>query len=72
MRHRGPWIADLASREPAERYARFTCYYGNCDNIVFPSSAAMLDGAENIHVPATAHVQMAFSPLVLAGVLRWR
>ncbi len=71
MRHRGPWIADLASREPAERYAKFTCYYGNCDNIVFPSSAAMLDGAENIHVPATAHVQMAFSPVVLAEALRW-
>ncbi len=71
MRHRGPWIADLASREPAERYAKFTCYYGNCDNIVFPSSAAMLDGAENIHVPATAHVQMAFDPLVLAGALSW-
>ncbi len=71
MRHRGLWIADLASREPAERYAKFTCYYSNCDNIVFPSSAARLDGADNIHVPATAHVHMAFSPVVLAEALRW-
>jgi hypothetical protein len=71
MRHRGAWIVDLASREPAERYAKFTCYFGNCDNIVFPSSAAVLTGAENVHVPATAHVQMAFSPVVFAGALRW-
>jgi pimeloyl-ACP methyl ester carboxylesterase len=71
MRHRGAWIVDLASREPAERYAKFTCYFGNCDNIVFPSSAAVLTGAENVHVPCTAHVHMAFSPVVFAGVLRW-
>lgn len=71
MRHRGTWMTDLASREPAERYVNFTCYYGNCDNIVFPSSAAMLTGADNVHVPAVAHVQMAFSPVVFAGVLRW-
>jgi triacylglycerol esterase/lipase EstA (alpha/beta hydrolase family) len=71
MRQRGPWIADLSSREPAERYAKFTCFFGHCDNIVFPSSAAVLTGAHNIHVPATAHVHMAFSPIVFDTALRW-
>ena len=71
MRHRGPWMTDLASREPVERYAKFTCYYSDCDNIVFPSSAAVLTGAQNVHVPGVAHVEMAFSPVVFDGVLRW-
>lgn len=70
MRQRGPWLAELVSREPAGRYAKFSCYYGHCDNIVFPASSGILPGAENVHVPGTAHVHMAFSPVVFDGLLR--
>ena len=71
MRQRSPWLAELASREPAERYAKFSCYFGHCDNIVFPASAGILPGAENVHLPGTAHVHMAFSRIVFDGLLHW-
>ena len=71
MRQRGPWLAALINAEPATRAALFTCFYGHCDNIVFPAAGGMLPGAENLHVPGTAHVQMAFQPVVFNEVWRW-
>ena len=71
MRQRGPWLTALAAAEPATRSARFTCFYGHCDNIVFPAAAGTLPGAENLHVPGTAHVHMAFQPVVFNEVCRW-
>jgi len=62
MRQESPWLAALAAREPAQRSARVTCYYGHCDNIVFPPSTAVLAGADNRHLPGVAHVQMASRP----------
>ena len=59
MRQRSSWLQDLAQREHPERAARFTCFYGHCDNIVFPPSTATLEGADNRHLCATAHVEMA-------------
>jgi hypothetical protein len=71
MRQGNPWLADIAQQEPADRLARFTCFYGHCDNIVFPASTATLPGADNRHVAATAHVQMLFRPQVFDEVRRW-
>jgi triacylglycerol lipase len=71
MRLSSAWLADLQAAEPSSRYARFTCFYGHCDNIVFPAQTATLLGAENIHVAATAHVQMAFQEVVFTEVCRW-
>ena len=71
MRLNDPWLTRLAEREPASRYERFTCFYGNCDNIVFPAPCATLDGARNVHVPATAHVHMAFRPEIMAELELW-
>jgi triacylglycerol lipase len=71
MQLASPWLADLAASEPAERAHRFTCFYGHCDNIVFPAACGMLDGATNIHVPVTAHVEMAFRSQVFDEVCRW-
>ncbi len=71
MRPRSPWLRQLASREPAKRYARFTCFFSHCDNIVFPAGNATLPGAENVHLPGTAHVDMAFHPQVLETVRAW-
>ena len=59
------------SREPAQRFERFTCFYGHCDNIVFPASTATLPGADNRHVAGCAHVQMAHQDEVFSEVLRW-
>jgi hypothetical protein len=52
-------------------YAQFTCFYGHCDNIVFPTLTATLSGADNRHLAATAHIHMAYRPEVIAEVLRW-
>lgn len=71
MRQRGPWLTQLGAEEPVGRFDIFTCFYGHCDNIVFPASAGMLPGALNVHVPGTAHVHMAFQPIVFNEVWRW-
>ncbi|RYF38882.1 MAG: permease, partial [Comamonadaceae bacterium] len=47
----------------------FTCWYSNCDNIVFPTSTAQLQGADNRFVDGVAHVQMAFHPEVMKACL---
>ncbi len=58
MRQGSRWLQSLATREPAARRARFTCFYSHADNIVFPASTATLPGADNRHLEAVAHVHM--------------
>ena len=70
MRQSSRWLHSLAASESAQRRAIFTCYFGHCDNIVFPASTAMLPGADNRHVPGVAHVHLAFQPTVYDEVLR--
>ncbi len=62
MQQRSRWLLELSAREPAERWARFTCFYSHCDNIVFPPATATLPGADNRHLPGVAHVHMADRP----------
>lgn len=69
MRQRSGWLQALAQREPAGRAQRFTCFYGHCDNIVFPPSTATLPGADNRHLEGVAHVHMAARPEPLQHVL---
>lgn len=71
MRLENPWLAKLATGETAKHYERFSCFFGHCDNIVFPAASGMLPGAQNIHLPGTAHVHMAFHPQVFDEVCRW-
>ncbi|WP_425261850.1 esterase/lipase family protein [Rubrivivax sp. RP6-9] len=70
MQRHAPWLQALAQREPAGRAARFTCFYSHCDNIVFPPSTATLEGADNHHLPAVAHVHMADHPAPWAALQR--
>ncbi len=58
MQRGSPWLKALAGAEPVERYRRFTCFFGACDNIVFPPLTATLDGADNRHLPGIAHMKM--------------
>ena len=61
MRRNSRWLQALGSTEQAMapfHAARFTCYYGHCDNIVFPATAATLPGADNRHLAGVAHVHM--------------
>lgn len=70
MRLKSPLVTRLAEAGTAQRHALFTCFYGNCDNIVFPASTATLAGADNRHLPGVAHVQMAFHESVFSEA--WR
>ncbi|HPP81943.1 MAG TPA: alpha/beta fold hydrolase [Rubrivivax sp.] len=70
MRLHSRWLATLAAREPTQRHERFTCFYGHCDNIVFPPSTATLPGAENRHLAGTAHMAMADHPAPWAELER--
>lgn len=63
MRLDGDWVSQLAQEQPA---VDFTCWYSNCDNIVFPVSTATLPGADNRLVRGIAHVELAFVPEILA------
>jgi pimeloyl-ACP methyl ester carboxylesterase len=83
--HRGTWLArfsrlpngrqmrigcDWMSALPAEAPpSLFTCWYSNCDNIVFPPSTATMPGADNRHLPGAAHVDLAFRAEVLQHTL---
>ncbi|WP_372525533.1 esterase/lipase family protein [Piscinibacter sp.] len=71
MRLNSEWQQRLEAREPAQRFQRFTCFYGHCDNIVFPATTATLAGADNRHVAGCAHVHMAHHEAVFSEVLRW-
>ncbi len=71
MRMGCDWQRALAAGEPPERFSRYTCFYGNCDNMVFPAANATLPGADNRHIAGIAHVHMAYHPQVLGEILRW-
>lgn len=70
LRIGGPWLIELSHSEPSSRYRRFTCFYGNCDNMVFPMEVATLTGADNRHVKSTAHIEMAERDEVYREVVR--
>ena len=46
MREGNRWLRALAATESRERRSLFTCYFGHCDNIVFPARNAMLEDAD--------------------------
>jgi hypothetical protein len=69
MRLRNPWLQELAEHSGQCRDTGFTCWYSNCDNIVFPGSTAVLEGADNRFIRGVAHVDLAFHPIVMGESL---
>lgn len=63
------WLQALQADGSPARHAAFTCWYSNCDNIVFPTSTATLPGADNRLLRGVAHVDLAFRPEVIASTL---
>ncbi len=70
MRRDSRWLADLFAVEPPARRGRFTCFYGNCDNIVLPAASATLAEANNLHLAGVAHVHMLWRPEVFSELQR--
>ena len=63
------WLRQLEQDEQNAARPRWTCWYSNCDNIVFPVTTATLPHAENRLVPGRAHVALAFDPEVMQQTL---
>lgn len=68
MRRGSAWLTALAASEPADRRARFTCFYSDCDNIVFPASTGCLQGADNRLIKGVPHIALADHHAVFAEV----
>ena len=69
MRRGSAWLLRIAPRTDGAPSVAFTCWYSNCDNIVFPASTATLPGADNRLAAGLAHVEMAFDANVMRETL---
>lgn len=63
------WLGELERHEGARALPSMTCWYSNCDNIVFPAFTATLPSATNRFLPGKPHVALAFHPEVLQACL---
>ncbi len=63
------WLAELELQErqkrPSGTYQQFLCWYTNTDNIVFPASTALLEGADNRLIPGIGHLALNYHPRVM-------
>lgn len=70
MRQGGAWLGQLERDEASRLLPPFTCWYSDCDNIVFPVATATMAGADNRLVRGAAHVQLGFVAEVVSGTLQ--
>lgn len=69
MRIGSAWLQALDAAQACVPPVRFTCWYSNCDNMVFPAATATLPGADNRAAHGLAHVELAFAPQVVRHTL---
>jgi len=69
MQMNSEWLELQRRAESVSLAAKFTCWYSNCDNVVFPVQTATLPHAHNRLVRGAAHVDLAFHELVMADTL---
>ncbi len=70
MRLHSQWLQQLDRPSDVFLHTKFTCWYSNCDNVVFPASTATLPGARNRLIRGAAHVELGFHPLVMDETLQ--
>ena len=69
MRLQSSWLQALEAHERQQPLPPTTCWYSNCDNVVFPAATATLAHADNRFVPGVPHVALAFDAGVRARCL---
>lgn len=69
MQLQSAWLQQLVAAHDAKPLPPMTCWFSNCDNVVFPAATATLPGADNRFVPGRAHVDLAFDETVIRGTL---
>jgi len=70
MRRGSNWLSHNMAALPDDFVKNCTCFYSNCDNIVFPSTSATLEGADNRLVVQRGHVELAFDRQVMQVCLQ--
>lgn len=65
MQQSNPWLLQLEKDESVQRRALFTCFYSDCDNIVFPVSTATMVDARHRLVRGVGHLALAFDQTVM-------
>ncbi|HEX4508489.1 MAG TPA: permease, partial [Burkholderiaceae bacterium] len=70
MRVGSAWMTGLAGAEPAGRGALFTCWWSDCDQVVWPAPTAELPGATSHFIPGIAHLALTRQPEIIDSVLR--
>ncbi len=70
MRPHSDWLQRLAAQETDAHSRHTLCFYSACDNMVIPSAAATLPGADNREVIGTGHVALLDHPDVFAAAIR--
>jgi triacylglycerol esterase/lipase EstA (alpha/beta hydrolase family) len=69
MRPQSAWLVALRAQEGVEHAKKTLCFYSDCDNLIMPSAAATLPGADNRQVTGAGHVAMVDHPDVFAAAL---
>jgi triacylglycerol esterase/lipase EstA (alpha/beta hydrolase family) len=70
MRPDSAWLAALKAQETPAHRQRTLCIFSACDNVVIPSTAAVLTGAETQAVAGCAHVALVDHPACIEAALR--
>lgn len=70
MQASSEWLVELGRAEPAERRARFHCWFSNGDTIVMPTLTGSLTGGHAHFVPEMGHMQLAVDAEIRAAALR--
>jgi triacylglycerol esterase/lipase EstA (alpha/beta hydrolase family) len=70
MRPHSAWLAQLQAQDTPAHARRTLCFYSACDNVVIPSTAAALPGADSREVVGCAHVAMVDHPDCFEAALR--
>ncbi|HYE41589.1 MAG TPA: permease, partial [Ramlibacter sp.] len=69
MQLQSGWLSALQEHERLHPLPPVTCWYSNCDNVVFPPATATLPQAVNRFVAGQAHVALASHPVVREAAL---
>jgi triacylglycerol esterase/lipase EstA (alpha/beta hydrolase family) len=70
MRIDGEWLAGLAAATRDGSAARFTCWWSECDQVVYPPPVALLPGAVSRPLQGVGHVALSQRPEIAEDLLR--
>jgi triacylglycerol lipase len=70
MRTGSAWMRELSRTETRDQAAMFTCWWSDCDQIVFPAPTAVLAGSEAHQIRGVPHVALSQREEIWAEIRR--